>query len=102
VNGGERVSCDPATFSQVPALGRLRAVTEKDARGTPTIPVSHPGFLLSCGFGALGLLLILVGLVIGGEIIFVIGTFLGALSMFAALAWRADLVAAWKRDKPIR
>jgi hypothetical protein len=73
-------------------------VTAKDPRGTPTVPLSHPGFLLSCGFGALGLLLIIVGLIVGGQVIFVVGTFLGALSLIAALAWRADLISTWKRD----
>jgi hypothetical protein len=73
-------------------------VTAKDPRGTPTVAMSHPGFLLSCAFGALGLLLILIGLVIGGQVIFVVGTFLGALSLIAAMAWRADLISAWKRD----
>jgi hypothetical protein len=74
----------------------------KDPRGTPTVPITHPGFLFSCGFGALGLLLIIVGLVIGGQVIFVVGTFLGALSLISALAWRADLVSAWKRDHSTR
>jgi hypothetical protein len=46
------------------------------------------------------LLLIIVGLIVGGEVVFVIGTFLGALSLIAALAWRSDLVSAWKRDHP--
>jgi hypothetical protein len=73
-------------------------VTANDPRGTPTIPKTHPGFLLSCGFGALGLLLIISGLIIGGQVIFVVGTFLGFLSLISALAWRADLVSAWKRD----
>ncbi len=73
-------------------------MTAKDPRGTPTVAISHPGFLLSCAFGALGLLLILIGLVIGGQVIFVVGTFLGALSLIAAMAWRADLISAWKRD----
>lgn len=77
-------------------------MSTKDARGTPTVPLTHPGFLASCAFGALGLLLIIVGLIIGGQVIFVVGTFLGALSLFAALAWRADLVSAWKRDHPSR
>jgi hypothetical protein len=79
-------------------LGSVVSVTENDPRATPTIPMTHPGFLVSCGFGALGLLLIIVGLVVGGEVIFVAGTFLGALSLIAALAWRADLVSTWKRD----
>jgi hypothetical protein len=75
-------------------------VTDKDPRGTPTIPSTHPGFLLSCAFGALGLLVLVVGLVIASQALDVAGTFLGALSLFAALAWRADLVSAWKRDHP--
>ncbi len=72
---------------------------KKDPRGTPTVPMTHPGFLLSCAFGAIGLLIIIVGLIAGaGQIVFVIGTFVGFLSLIAALAWRADLVSAWKRD----
>jgi hypothetical protein len=81
-------------------VGRLVRVTEKDPRGTPTIPITHPGFLLSCAFGAVGLLVLVVGLIIGAQLLDVIGTFLGALSLLAALAWRADLVSAWKRDHP--
>lgn len=75
-------------------------MTDKDPRGTPTIPITHPGFLLSCAFGALGLLVLVVGLVIASQALDVAGTFLGALSLLAALAWRADLVSAWKRDHP--
>ena len=75
----------------------------REGRGTPTIPITHPGFLLSCGFGALGLLVIVVGLIVGvGQIVFVIGTFLGFLSLLAALAWRADLVNSWKQSHPAR
>ena len=72
---------------------------KKDVRGTPTIPFTHPGFWLACGFGALGVLVIVVGLIVGvGQIVFVIATFLGFLSLVSALGWRADLVSAWKRD----
>jgi hypothetical protein len=77
-----------------------KAVPHRDARGTPTIPMTHPGFLLSCAFGALGLLFLVVGLIIASQVLDVTGTFLGALSLFAALAWRSDLVTAWKRDHP--
>ena len=70
----------------------------RDPRGTPTLPITPPGFLLSCAFGALGVLFIIAGLILGGEVVFVIGTFLGALSLISALAWRADLISAWKRD----
>lgn len=71
-----------------------------DPRGTPTSPKSHPGFLVSCALGAIGFLLIVVGVIIGGQVIFVVGALMGALSLIAALAWRADLVNAWKRDHP--
>lgn len=71
----------------------------KDPRGTPTIPITHPGFLLSCGFGAVGLLLLVTGLIVGGKVIFVVGVLFGALSLLAALAWRSDLVSAWKKNQ---
>jgi hypothetical protein len=44
--------------------------------------------------------MILLGILIGGEVIFEVGAALGALSLIAALAWRADLVTAWRRDHP--
>lgn len=72
---------------------------KRDPRSTPTIPITHPGFLLSCGFGALGLLVIVVGLLAGAtNVVFEIGMLLGSLSLLSALAWRADLVSSWKRD----
>jgi hypothetical protein len=75
-------------------------VAGRDPRGTPTIPVSHPAFWLSCILGALGALLILIGLVVGGAGVFDAGVIAGFASLIAALAWRADLVAAWRRDHP--
>ena len=71
-----------------------------DPRGTPTIPRSHPAFLVSIGLGVLGVLMILSGIVIGGQVIFELGAAVGALSLVAALAWRADLVTTWRRDHP--
>jgi hypothetical protein len=71
-----------------------------DPRSTPTNPGSHPAFKISCALGAIGVLLILVGLIVGGSVIFDIGVFFGFASLIAALAWRADLVSAWRRDHP--
>jgi hypothetical protein len=72
---------------------------KQDPRSTPTVPVTHPGFLLSCGFGAVGLVVIVVGLLAGAtNLVFEIGLLFGSLSLLAALAWRADLVSSWKRD----
>jgi hypothetical protein len=75
-------------------------VATRDPRSTPTVPFSHPAFLISSALGVLGVLLIGVGLVIGGTAIFDVGVFTGFASLIAALAWRADLVASWRRDHP--
>jgi hypothetical protein len=75
-------------------------VASRDPRGTPTIPVTHPAFWVSCILGALGLLLILIGLVVGGAAVFDVGVFAGFASLVSALAWRADLVAAWRKEHP--
>jgi hypothetical protein len=64
------------------------------------VPFSHPAFLVSCALGALGVLLIAAGLVIGGTAIFDVGVFAGFASLIAALAWRADLVSSWRRSHP--
>jgi hypothetical protein len=66
----------------------------------PTRPGSQPAFLISCALGALGLLLIIAGLLLGGEVIFVVGAAAGALSLIAALYWRGELITAWRRDHP--
>lgn len=71
-----------------------------DPRSTPTIARSHPGFLLSVALGAIGAVMILTGMIIGGQVIFEVGAGLGGLSLIAALAWRADLVSSWRRDHP--
>jgi hypothetical protein len=69
-------------------------------RNTPTDPRSHPAFLISVALGLVGVLMILTGIVIGGQVIFEVGAGLGAASLIAALAWRADLVSSWRRDHP--
>lgn len=71
-----------------------------DPRSTPTNPRSHPAFLISLALGALGVVMILMGVLIGGQVIFEVGAGLGAASLIAAMAWRADLVTAWRRDHP--
>jgi hypothetical protein len=71
-----------------------------DPRSNPTVARSHPGFLISFALGALGVLMILTGLIVGGQVIFEVGAALGGLSLLAALAWRADLVSTWRRDHP--
>jgi hypothetical protein len=60
----------------------------------------HPAFLASCAFGALGVLLLLLGAVTGIHGLLYAGVGAGAASLVAALAWRSDLVTAWRRDHP--
>jgi hypothetical protein len=45
-------------------------------------------------------LLIVIGLIVGGQVIFEVGAAAGVISLIAALAWRSDLVASWRRDHP--
>jgi hypothetical protein len=64
------------------------------------VPVTHPAFWASCVLGAIGAVLILIGLAVGGAGVFDAGVIMGFASLVAALAWRADLVSAWRRQHP--
>ncbi len=57
---------------------------------------------MSCVFGAVGGVLLLVGLLAGSVALVLVATALGALSLGAALVWRGQLIAAWhaRRDGP--
>ena len=56
--------------------------------------------VVSCAFGALGLVCILIGAVLGVEGLFVAGVALGALSLGAALYWRSELISEWRKGRP--
>ncbi len=58
----------------------------------------HPGFTVSVVAGAVGLLLLVVGGLSGIHGILYAGVFAGAISLIAALTWRAALVASWRTD----
>jgi lipid-A-disaccharide synthase-like uncharacterized protein len=45
-------------------------------------------------------LLILIGIIVREDAIFVVGAGAGAISLVAALVWRSDLVSSWRRDHP--
>jgi len=66
----------------------------------PTRPRNRPAFILSVALGAIGLLLIVAGLFMGGEVVFVTGAAFGAASLVAALYWRGELITAWRQDHP--
>jgi hypothetical protein len=60
----------------------------------------HPAFRISVGLGALGVVLLFIGAVSGLHAFLYLGVGSGAGSLVAALAWRAELVSAWRRDHP--
>jgi hypothetical protein len=53
-------------------------------------------FVASAVFGAVGVVLILLGAVLGSNAVFFAGFGAGVISLIAALMWRAELVAAWR------
>ena len=73
------------------------------APGEGPPPATPPALVLSCAFGALGVVLLLLGAVVSSDAVFVAGVAAGALSLGAALYWRSELVSAWaarKRGRP--
>jgi hypothetical protein len=66
--------------------------------GTPR----PPALVTSCVFGAIGALLLLVGLVTGSEAVLIGSGAAGALSLASALVWRSQLIDAWRREHPRR
>jgi hypothetical protein len=56
----------------------------------------HPGFTVSVVAGAIGLGLLLIGALLGSDWVLFAGVVAGAVSLLAALVWRADLVSSWR------
>ncbi|MDQ6910539.1 MAG: hypothetical protein M3Z84_07120 [Actinomycetota bacterium] len=54
-----------------------------------------PAFLISAGFGLVGLVLLLLGAVSGAEALYLGGVAAGVISLIAALVWREELIMAW-------
>lgn len=52
-------------------------------------------FFISVGFGAIGLVLLVLGLATDTEAIYLSGVGAGVLSLIAALVWREELIIAW-------
>ena len=55
-----------------------------------------PALAWSVGFGAVGVMLLLLGLAGGNETLTVLGVTAGTLSLVAVLIWRSQLIAAWR------
>jgi hypothetical protein len=64
----------------------------------PDIPPirPHPGLTVSVIAGAVGVVLLLTGALLGVHGILYAGVVAGAISLIGALVWRADLVATWR------
>jgi hypothetical protein len=61
-----------------------------------------PAFVLSCAFGAVGIVLLLVGALTGATALFVAAVAAGSLSLGSALYWRSELISQWRRTEPDR
>lgn len=61
-----------------------------------------PAFVLSCAFGALGIIVLFVGAVVGAKAFFVVAVAAGTLSLASALYWRSELISEWRREKQSR
>jgi hypothetical protein len=59
-------------------------------------------FLISVAFGAVGLVLLLVGLAAGNEVVTLCGVAGGAISLISALVWREELIVAWHAQRERR
>jgi len=57
-----------------------------------------PAFVASVIFGAVALVCLLLGIVTGTNVIYAISILFAALSLFSALVWRSQLVAAWRAE----
>ena len=60
----------------------------------------HPAFLLSCAFGALGVVVLLAAVVTGTDGLYFAVMVAGAVSLACALYWRSLLVSDWSERKP--
>ena len=68
-------------------------------QGRPPLPTP---FVLSVALGAVGLVLLVPGVLLGNRALALAGFAAGALSLGAALYWRSLLVNAWAAQKRAR
>ena len=71
----------------------------------PTRPASSSdrrprSMVLSAALGAVGIIVIVAGAVLGNTPLFVAGFIAGACSLGFALYWRSELIAAYHADDP--
>lgn len=66
----------------------------------PDLHHRHPAFLLSCAFGAVGAVVLLLGFATGVEALYVAAIVIGSVSLACALYWRSLLVSDWAGRRP--
>ena len=66
--------------------------TEITSNGRP------PALRASIAFGVVGAILLAIGFVSGATPVLVAATTAGSLSLVCALIWRAQLIAAWRKE----
>lgn len=62
-------------------------------------PARPPALVVSCVFGVMGAVLLLVGVATGSTPVLVLSGLGGTLSLIAALVWRSQLIEAWRQDR---
>ena len=58
-----------------------------------------PAFVVSCIFGAIGLVLLIIGFLTESEPVLISAAASAALSLISALVWRSQLVDAWHSQR---
>ena len=66
----------------------------------PDLHHRHPAFVLSCVFGALGVVLLLAAIALSSDALYFATMGAGVLSLGSALYWRSLLVSSWSDRKP--
>ena len=59
-----------------------------------------PALVASCVFGVIGAVLLLIGYATRSTPVLVASGAGGSLSLGAALVWRGQLIAAWRKEHP--
>ena len=64
------------------------------------VPRRPPALVVSCVFGALGAVLLLIGFITASTPVLAASGAAGSLSLASALVWRSQLIDAWRKDHP--
>ncbi len=74
-------------------------MTEPTEPTAPAKPPTPRPLVVACVLGAVGAVVLLVGVAISSEALAVAGVAVGGLSLGAALFWRSELITAWRAER---